>query len=224
MLKLFKKFWKFLNTEGHAAVDKIQDPIKTTENAIRELRENYEQALQSKAEIIAHQIRSQKENDKAKQNLAEWQRKYKQLTDTNAQPELIKSTAVRIKSLQNNLSVTEKNCLIQTNNVAAIQKTTDDLWAKIKKYEDDLKILRTRHVTAKATLKIQKELSGINADGAISLLEDMKLKVEKEEALALEYCGMNEDKLALEVDKALNVDDQPLLIDEIDEPLKLVAK
>jgi phage shock protein A len=220
-MKLIKRFFKWFKSEGHSVIDKIEDPIKITEQAIRELKENYETALQSMAEVQANQIRAQRDKESITQSLKEWTSKYKQLVEVKAKPELITSAANRLKKLQNNFKIAQKNCAIQEKNVAAIGKTTNGLWDKINDHQNELQTLKTRHVTAQATLKIHKQLSGINPDGALSVLEDMRLKVDKEEALALSYFDMNEDQLANEVAEVLELENDPLLIKDGDKILKI---
>ena len=57
-MSVFKRIFKVTQSETHALVDKIEDPIKMTEQGIRDLKKDLQQAMTSLAEVKATAIRS----------------------------------------------------------------------------------------------------------------------------------------------------------------------
>jgi phage shock protein A len=55
---IFSRIFKIGQSEAHAAIDKLEDPIKLTEQGIRDLKGDLEKALQALAEVKAMAIRS----------------------------------------------------------------------------------------------------------------------------------------------------------------------
>ena len=59
----------------HSILDKLEDPVKMTEQGIRELKKDLETAVQSFAEVKAIAIRSERDMEKAKNGAIDWERK-----------------------------------------------------------------------------------------------------------------------------------------------------
>ena len=57
MLGMFKRFFKVAQSEAHAALDKIEDPIKMAEQGIRDLKKDLNNSLKNLAEVKAMTIR-----------------------------------------------------------------------------------------------------------------------------------------------------------------------
>lgn len=77
----------------------------------------------------------------------------------------------------------------------------------ISKWENELKILRSRVKVADATKSLNKQMAQIDSNGTVALLERMKEKVAQEEALAEAYGDIanNSKSVDDEIDKAINV-------------------
>ncbi len=60
-MSLFKRLFKVGQAEAHAVVDKLEDPIKMTEQGIRDLKKDLDKSLQALAEVKALAIRSKKD-------------------------------------------------------------------------------------------------------------------------------------------------------------------
>lgn len=61
MWEWFKRLFRIGKAEAHSALDKLEDPIKMTEQGIRDLKGNLEKALVAMAEVKAMGIRSKGE-------------------------------------------------------------------------------------------------------------------------------------------------------------------
>ena len=66
-MNIFKRLFKISQAEIHAAVDKMEDPVKMTEQGLRELREDLAQATESYAKVKALAIRTENEQIQTQQ-------------------------------------------------------------------------------------------------------------------------------------------------------------
>ncbi|HLF35860.1 MAG TPA: PspA/IM30 family protein, partial [Cyclobacteriaceae bacterium] len=60
-MSLFRRIFKMGEAEAHSLVDKLEDPIKLTEQGIRDLRADLDESLKSYAEVKAISIKSRKD-------------------------------------------------------------------------------------------------------------------------------------------------------------------
>lgn len=77
----------------------------------------------------------------------------------------------------------------------------------ISKWENELKILRSRVKVADATKTLNKQMAQLDSNGTVALLERMKEKVAQEEALAEAYGEIANSSKSVddEINKAINV-------------------
>ena len=61
MLGFLKRLFKIFQTEANTALDKLENPVKMTEQGIRDLKKNLDEALKSLAEVKSITIRTRKE-------------------------------------------------------------------------------------------------------------------------------------------------------------------
>ena len=57
-MNVFKRLFKVGEAEAHSALDKLEDPIKMTEQGIRDLKKDLDASLKAMAEVKAMAIRS----------------------------------------------------------------------------------------------------------------------------------------------------------------------
>ena len=62
-MNIFKRLFRIGTAEAHSALDKLEDPIKMTEQGIRELKENLEKSFDALAEVKALAIRSRNDHE-----------------------------------------------------------------------------------------------------------------------------------------------------------------
>jgi phage shock protein A len=91
------------------------------------------------------------------------------------------------------------------SNVATLDKNIKDLKSQISSYENELKTLKARVKVSNATKNINKQMANIDSSSTVSMLERMKEKVAKEEALADAYGEIANESKSIddEIDKAL---------------------
>ena len=75
MASIFRRMFKVAESNAHAAIDHLEDPIKMTEQGIRDLKKNLQAAMVSLAQVKSLAIRMQKEAGDHKRRAAEYERK-----------------------------------------------------------------------------------------------------------------------------------------------------
>ncbi len=217
MAGFFQRVFSLGSAEAHSIVDKLEDPVKMTEQGIRELKKDLEKAMHSFAEVKAIAIRSERDMEKAGNNAGDWERKAMALLQQGQSGKLDMPKAERLatealarKEENSKQVVIAKQAFeTQNSNVQALQKNIETLKSKIQKYENELVTLKARAKTAEATSKINKQLSNVDSSGTVAMLERMKNKVEEEETLAIAYGDIADQNKSVddEIDSALISDD-----------------
>jgi len=205
---IFQRLFKTGEAQAHALVDKLEDPIKMSDQAIRDLKKDLHQSLQSLAEVKSIGIRMNKDADDAKQLAQDYERKAMLLLQKAQSGELDASDADRLagESLTRKEEAAARaiecgqQAAAQQDMVAKLHNNVNDLKSKIASYENDLLMLKARAKTADATRKINQRMANVDSGGTVALLERMKEKVDEEEALSQAYGEMG--------DAATSVDDE----------------
>jgi len=197
-MSLFNRIFKLGQSHAHSAIDKMEDPIKMTEQGIRDLKKDLQGAMQSLAEVKGVTIRTRKESENNKKLAADYERKAMLLLQKLQNGELDASEAERLATEALSKKESHANEAIKLAQEADNhQKMSDSLQANVNKlkstittYENDLITLRARARTAASTKKINKQIAKVDASGTIAMLEKMKAKVEEDESLAIAYGEM----------------------------------
>ena len=198
MSGFFERLFSMGQSEAHGILDKLEDPVKMTEQGIRDLNKDLEQAKVAFAQIKALAIRAERDAEKAKIESNDWERKAMALLQQSQQGRLEQSDAERLatealkrKEEAQKLYATHLQAAdTQNQTVSRMQKNIERLKSQVSQYENELKTLKARATTAKATEKINRQLAAVDSSGTISMLERMKEKVEEQESLAEAYGEM----------------------------------
>ena len=75
MVSIFQRIFKVTQSEVHAGMDKFEDPIKMSEQGIRDLKKSLQASMVSLAQVKSLAIRLQKETDDHKKRAADYERK-----------------------------------------------------------------------------------------------------------------------------------------------------
>lgn len=213
MAGIFQRLFKTGQAEAHAIVDKLEDPIKMSEQAIRDLKKDLQDSLKALAEVKAIAIRLSRESADHHRRAADYERKAMlllqkaesgQMEEAEAD-RLAREALTRVEEAQSRHAETSQQAQAQQAMADKLQSNVNDLKSKIASYENDLVTLKARTKTANATRKINQHLSNIDSKGTTALLERMKEKAEEQEALAEAYGDMGDAATAVEdeIDKAL---------------------
>ena len=206
MAGFFQRIFSLGEAEAHSIIDKLENPVKMTEQGIRELKQELEKALKSFAEVKAISIRAQRDMEKAKLDSKEWEKKAMALLQQGQsgkvdmkQAEFLATEALNRKNeATKRISESQVSYEAQNKHVLALQKNIDTLKSKVQQYENELVTLKARAKTASATSKINKQLANVDSSGTLAMLERMKEKVEEEENLAQAYGDMAQVNTSVE--------------------------
>ncbi|NDV96336.1 PspA/IM30 family protein [Dysgonomonas sp. 521] len=233
-MNIFKRLLRIGQAEIHSAVDKMEDPIRMTEQGIREMRQDLEKALESLAQVRAMAIRAKNDKTKKETGAQDYENKAILLMTKAQKGELDISQAEKLAkealALKENL-VAEAKVLAEqqvTHETAAdeIHKNIEILRFNITKWENELKTLKSRIRVSRATKEVNKQMAQIDSNSTISMLERMKEKVEEEEALAQAYGDIANKNTSVddEINKAIGDDAGKvnLELDEIKRKLGMI--
>lgn len=208
---IFKRIFKVGQAEAHSLVDKLENPIKMTEQAIRDMKGDLEKSIKALAEVKALAIRSKNEADSHRKKSQEYEKKAIALLQSAQGGSLDASEADRLA--QSALEKKEEHTRSLTTSlesqkkydasVAKLETQIKRLKSNISKWENEAKILKARAKVSKATKDVNKQLAGIDSSSTVAMLERMKEKVEKEEALSESYAEIADENVS--VDEEINL-------------------
>lgn len=214
MFGFFKRLFKIGEANAHAALDKLEDPVKMTQQGIRDLKEQLDQSLKSLAEVKAIAIRTSRETEADRQAADEYEKKAMALLKRAQAGQMDAAEAERLaaEALSRREEILKRHALNAQSKakydtmVAGLESKIRELKSNIAQWENEAKTLEARAKVSDATAKINKEMAQIDSSGTMAMLEKMKQKVEEKEALADAYADManSEKSVDAEIDKALN--------------------
>jgi len=182
-------------SQAHSIVDKMEDPVKMTEQGIRDLKKDLSAAMSSLAQVKGIAIRTRKDADKSKNLAAEYERKAMMLLQKIQKNEMDPAEGERLATeALNRKEENEKDAQRLAEEALSHEKRGSDLQSKVNKlkstittYENDLITLKARARTAASTKKINAQLANVDSSSTIGMLEKMKARVEEDESLAQAY-------------------------------------
>ncbi len=212
-MNIFKRIFRIGQAEIHSVVEKMEDPIKMTEQGIREMREDLDQSLEAYAKVKALAIRTKNNSDKKFEEAKEFENKailllQKGQTEDleNTKAESLAKEALLLKNqLLAEAEELKKQAEVHDNSVAELQKNVEVLKFNINKWEGELSTLKARVKVSNATKEVNKQMARIDSNSTISMLERMKEKVEEDDALSQAYGSMalSNKSTTDEIDEAL---------------------
>lgn len=213
-MNIFRRLFNVGKSEAHSAIDNMEDPIKMTEQGIRDMKNDLTQALEGLAQVKAMLIRSRNDKTQFETKAKDYQNKAMLILQKAGKGDLSAEDADRlatealVKKEENTQHVTR--CAVEVENfsksVSQLETNVNGLRNNISKWENELKTLKARVKVSNATKNLNKQMAAIDSSSTVNMLEKMKEKVTEEEALAEAYGDIaNESKsIDEELDKALD--------------------
>ncbi|WP_109831228.1 PspA/IM30 family protein [Reichenbachiella versicolor] len=212
-MNVFKRLFKIGEAETQSAIDKLEDPIKMTEQGIRDLKKDLDNSLKSFAEVKAMAIRAKNDVDTHKSKAEDYESKAILLLKKAQSGDLDASEADRLASealtkkeeATAALARSQKEKETFDKNVEQLDVNIKELKSTISSYENELKTLKARVKVSEASAKVNKQMAQIDSTSTVSMLEKMKDKVAQQEALAEAYGDISTESKTIdqEIDKAL---------------------
>lgn len=224
-MNFFKRLFKIGQSEAHSALDSLEDPIKLTEQGIRDLKVDLDKALHALAEVKALAIRSRNDASTYKAKAEDYEKKALIILKRGQEGEMDGAEADRLATealtkkkesvAQHERSLKEQG--VHDSSVEKLEAGVKRLRSDIGKWENELKTLKARAKVAKATKNINKQMADIDTSSTVSMLEKMKSKVAEEEALAESYADIANESRSIdeELDKAITDSEVDDMSDEL---------
>ncbi len=212
-MNILQRLFKIGQSEAHAAVNQLEDPIKLTEQGLRDLRQDLDKALHGLAEVKAMAIRARNETEAHRAKAADYENKAVLLLQRAHKGDLDPAEADRLateallKKAENeaHASRSAQDQAKFEQSAAQIDQSVQTLKSTIGQWENELKTLKARVTVSTATVNINKQLAQLDSSGTVALLERMKEKVAVQEALAESYGEIAQESKSIdaEIDKAI---------------------
>jgi len=224
-MSLFKRLFTLGKAEANAVVDKLEDPIKMTEQGIRDMKKDLEDSLKALAEVKALEIRSKNDIAAETERALDYEKKAVLLLQKAADGKITSEEADRLASQalqkktesEEHLGRVKKEQALFSQNVSKLEKNVKELKSNISSWENELKTLKARVKVASTTKNLNKQISEIDSSNTISLLEKMKDKVAEEEALSDAYGSIANKGKSIddEIDNVLKDDPENKVSDSL---------
>ena len=212
-MNVFKRLFKMGEAEAHSAIDKLENPIKLTEQGIRDLKKDLDASLKALAEVKAMAIRSKSDLQTAKNKAKDYENKAMLLLkkaqsggmDMVDAERLASEALVKKEEQLEHASRAQEEVNRFDTNIGQLDQNVKKIRSTISKYENELKTLKARVKVSTATKKLNKQMAQIDSSGTVSMLEKMKEKVAQDEALAQSYGEIANESKSIddEIDTAL---------------------
>lgn len=222
---VFNRLFKVGQAEAHSAIDKLENPIKMTEQGIRDMKKDLDASLKALAEVKAMAIRSKNDVQTNKSKAADYESKAVLLLKKAQSGEIAADDADRLagEALAKKEEFTSAMNQAKTEmdrfdkNVSQLDVKVKKLRSDISSYENELKTLKARVKVSEATAKVNKQMAQIDSTSTVSMLERMKDKVAQQEALAEAYGEVAGESKSLddEIDSALSGDSDVKAADDL---------
>ena len=202
-MNIFRRLFRIGEAEANSAIDKMEDPIKMTEQGIRDMKRDLDKSLEALAQVKAMAIRSNNEKNEYATKAKDYQNKAMLILKKAQKGDLDAAEADRlakealIKKEECTQHVTRATAESEKFNssVQQLEKNVKEIKSNISKWENELKTLKARVKVSNATKNLNKQMAEIDSSSTVTMLERMKEKVTQEEALAEAYGDIaNESK------------------------------
>ena len=213
-MNIFKRLFKIGEAETNSALDKMEDPIKMTEQGIRDMKLDLDKSLEALAQVKALAIRAKNDQEEFQNKVDDYQNKAIIILKKGHSKEMEQSEADRLaqealvqkEAAEQQVLRAKEESVKFDNNVAQLQKNIQTIKANIGNWENELKTLKARVKVSNATKSLNKQMAELDSTGTVSMLERMKEKVAQEEALAEAYGDIADASKSIdeEIDKAAN--------------------
>lgn len=211
-MNIFRRLFKIGEAETNSAIDKMEDPIKMTEQGIRDMKLDLDKSLEALAQVKALAIRARNDQDEYQNKVDEYQNKaiiilkkgHSKEMESSEADRLAKEALVQKEAAEQQVLKAKEESVKFDNNVAQLQKNIQTIKANIGNWENELKTLKARVKVSNATKNLNKQMAELDSTGTVSMLERMKEKVAQEEALAEAYGDIANATKSIdeEIDKA----------------------
>lgn len=213
MWTFFKRLLNLGKAKAHAKLDKVEDPVALTEQSIKDLKQDLAESMKSLAEMKALAIRTKRDVQQAHRAADQYEQRAMQFIGKAEQGDITMDEADRyaLKALSQKdqilrvSSANEQNLRAYENMIRKLELDVQKIRTQINTWEGELKTLKVRSRLSETSRRLNERMSSLSSNSMSNMLEDMKMKVEEQEALAQSYedVATFDSDVDKEVDKLL---------------------
>jgi phage shock protein A len=213
-MNIFKRLFNVGKAEAHSVIDKMENPIKMTEQGIKDMKVDLTEALEGLAQVKALLIRSKNEKETFETKAKDYQNKAMLILKKVEKGALSAeegdrlATQALVKKSENDEHVKRTTTEVEklSASVSKLETNVNTLKSNISKWENELRTLKARVKVSNATKNLNKQMASIDSSSTVNMLEKMKQKVAEEESLAEAYGDIASEAKSIdeEIDKALD--------------------
>lgn len=213
-MNIFKRLFNVGKAEAHSVIDKMENPIKMTEQGIKEMKLDLTKALEGLAQVKALLIRSKNEKEIFETKAKDYQNKAMLILKKVEKGDLSSEDGDRlaaqalVKKSENDENIRRTASEVEklSASVSKLETNVNTLKSNISKWENELRTLKARVKVSNATKNLNKQMASIDSSSTVSMLEKMKEKVAEEESLAEAYGDIASETKSIdeEIDKVLD--------------------
>lgn len=214
-MNIFKRLFKIGQSEANAAIDNMEDPIKLTEQGIRDLKDDLSKNLESLAQVKALAIRANNDKENFENEAEAFHDKAIIIVKKGQSGEmtadesdhLAQEALVRKEEKLAQAKTAEQEAEKIKGSIQQLESNISELKSTINNWENELKTLKARVKVSKAKSSLNKQMAQLDSTGTVSMLERMKDKVAQQEALADAYGDIAKKSKSIDdaIDQAANV-------------------
>ena len=205
-MSIFDRLFRISKAEANAAVDHLEDPEKMAAQILRELRDNYQQAIQGEAEIKALALQHRASELQYRNTASDWEKKTNELLDRVETKQLDEAkgndlAAKAAESYQAALGQADefgKMAEKEESALAVMDLKIKQIKDQIAETESRAQIISSRAKTAEVSERINKTLSSVDTDGLMATLNRMDQKASAQEFRAAAYAQIDDSTMSTE--------------------------
>ena len=216
-MNIFRRLFNIGKAEANSAIDKMEDPIKMTEQGIRNMKLDLDKSLEALAQIKAMSIRANNEKEEYSSTAKDYQNKAMLILkkaqngdiDAVEADRLAKEALIKKEEATKHIARATGEADKFNKSVAQLEKNVSEIKSNIGNWENELKTLKARVKVSNATKNLNKQMAEIDSSSTVSMLERMKEKVQQEEALAEAYGDIADSSKSIddELNRAVNTEE-----------------
>ena len=202
-MNIFKRFLKIGQSEIHALVSKMENPIALTEQGLRDMKTDLQEATEQHAQVRASIIRREQAILEKQQEAQVYVEKARLIIAKTEKQEIdaAKGESLALEALthKRDLLLTAEALQLEIekykSSLLEIANHMDILQTNIAKWDKELTKLKTKQKINAATAISNKKIANLDSDSTIAMLERMKAKAADQEALTDAYAELANAKL-----------------------------
>lgn len=199
---IFKRADKIAEAKANSAIDTMENPVEMTQQAIRDLSEKLQHAIEAQVKVKALIIQRNTDAENSNNEAIEWEKKANYVLDQidnkkideGLGNDLAGKAALQSQQCLQKAEEFRKQAKMEQQALDTLSKEVDEMRSLIEGAKTNLTNLKARQETAQAIIDVNKELADDGSvDNAKALLQRMEDKTKNLEAMGEAYGQLNSE-------------------------------